>query len=182
MRSFIVCALLVSLPAIVGAQEPPPIAGVTGTLALEGTVEKTYDAANRVIVKATDGIEHLFHFTKRTVVHAANGSDAALNGVSGGSRVVVHYAVDGGEKTAVEVDRIGEGGLRETRGVVTRVDRDAKELSIRLDDGSTETLQLSERAARTVGLDVDDAVTVVVYYADDEGKKVAHYFRRSSPI
>lgn len=173
-----VCALLVSLPAIVGAQEPPPIAGVTGTLALEGTIEKTYDAATTVIVKATDGIEHLFHLAKGTVVHAANGADAALNGVSEGSRVVVHYAVDGGEKTAVEVDRIGEDGLRETRGVVTRVDRDAKELSIRLDDGSTETLHLSERAARTVGLDVHDAATVVVYYVDEDGKKVAHYFKK----
>src|SRR4051812_43405642 len=38
------------------AQEPPPISGVTGTLALEGAVDKTYAGGNAIIVKATDGI------------------------------------------------------------------------------------------------------------------------------
>jgi hypothetical protein len=162
-------------------QEPPPIPGVTGTLALEGTVEKTYAGASAIAIKTASGIEHLFHLTNRTVVHGAAGAETAFNGVTVGSRVVVHYAMNDGAKTAVEVDRIGEDGLCEMEGVVTRVDRRAKQLSIRVADGTHETLQLSERAAKHVGEDIDratDDATVVVYYSEEGGAKVAHYFRR----
>jgi len=157
------------------AQSPPAIPGTTGTIALDGTVEKTYEGANKIIVAAEDGVEHLFHAGKQTEVH---GAESALNGVAAGMHVVVHYTVEGGENTAVEVDRIGGGGLREVRGVVTSVDRDAKRMSIRLADGTTETLQLTDRAAKDVGADVDAAATVVVYYADGDGRKVAHYFAK----
>ena len=172
----LVAVLLLGGPAIGAAQQPPPIAGVTGTVALEGTVDKAYAGANAIVVKAADGIEHLFHFTKRTVVHGAAATDEAFNGLEAGTRVVVHYAVEAGGTTAVEVDRIGDDGMREMRGVVTRVDRGAKRLSIGLADGSNETLQLSECAARDVGQDVGDAATVVVYYTDEGGRKLAHYF------
>ena len=166
------------------AQEPPPIPGVTGTLALEGTVDKTYAGANAIAVTTANGIRHLFHLTQRTVVHGAAESEAALTGVTVGSRVVVHYAMNDGEKTAVEVDHVAADGLHEMKGVVTRVDRGAKQLSIRLADGLSETLQLSDRAAKDVGKDIDRAAddsTVVVYYAEEAGGKVAHYFRRVDP-
>jgi hypothetical protein len=174
--------LLFGLPTLRAIQETPP---VTGTIALEGTVNKTYAAANTIIVKTMDGVEHLFHFTRRTVVHGAKDTgDAAFSGLVDGSRVVVHYAVDGADKTAVEVDRIDESGLRVMEGVVTRIDREGKTLAIRLADGSTETLRLSERAAGTVGKDVDraaeDSAKVIVYYADEAGHRVAHYFRKIS--
>jgi hypothetical protein len=172
-----VTALILRGAALPQAQAPPPIAGVTGTLALEGTVDKTYAGANAIVVKATDGIEHLFHLTKRTMLHGGDEADSAFRGLTEGTRVIVHYAVNGGEQTAVEVDRLGRGGLREMRGVVTRVDRNAKRLSIRLADGKTETLQLTDRASRDVGEEVGNAATLVVYYANDGGRKVAHYFR-----
>ncbi len=174
--------LLFGLPTLRAIQEPPP---VRGTVALEGTVNKTYTAANAVIVKATDGVEHLFHLTKRTVVHGTKDTgDAALSGLVEDSRVVVHYAAEGAEKAAVEIDRIDENGLSVMEGVVTRVDRDGRKLSIRLANGSTETLQLSERAASDVGKDVDraanDGAKVIVYYTDEAGKRVAHYFKRTT--
>jgi hypothetical protein len=174
--------LAFGLPAMRAVQEPVP---VTGTIALEGTVNKTYAAAHTIIVKATDGVEHLFHLTSRTVVHGAQDTpDAALTGLKEGSRLVVHYVADGGDTTAVEVDRIGDDGLAAMEGVVTRVDREARTISIRLADGSTETLQLTERAARNVGKDVDGAAVggakVVVYYTDEAGRRVAHYFKRIS--
>ena len=40
--SVIAAGLLFIGGAVVEAQQPPPIGGVTGTTALEGTVEKTY--------------------------------------------------------------------------------------------------------------------------------------------
>jgi hypothetical protein len=74
--------------------------------------------------------------------------------------------------------------LKTVEGVVTHVDRAGRKISIRLEDGSTQTLRLTERAARDVGKDVDraaaDTTRVVVYYADDAGQRVAHYFKRIS--
>src|SRR4051812_34789623 len=160
------------------AQQAPPIPGVNGTLALEGTVDKTYAGANTVVVKTSDGIRHLFHVTKKTAMH---GTQSAFDDLTPGSRVVVHYAVDKGEKTAVEVDRIADDGVRELTGLVTRVDRVARQLTIQLADGSRETLQLSERAATHVGKDIDRMAgsgRVIVYYTEEDGSKVAHYFKK----
>jgi hypothetical protein len=82
------------------------------------------------------------------------------------------------------VDRLGSKGLKTVEGVVTRVDREGRKISIRLADGSTQTLRLSDRAATDVGKDVDraavDTTRVVVYYANEAGQRVAHYFKRIS--
>jgi len=188
MRDRTIAALSLVLGGIVaapsafgGGQEPPPIPGETGTIALDGTVAKTYAGIHAIAVKTADGIEHLIHLTSRTAVHGVNDTTDALNGLSEGTRVVVHYAPAAGDATAVEVDRIASDGLHEMHGVVTHVDRPAKRLTIRLEDGSTETLRLSDRAARNSGRDVRDASTVVVYYLDEDGDKVAHYFKAVRP-
>jgi hypothetical protein len=175
-------ASLLALPALHAGQEPPP---VKGSIALEGTVDQEYKAANTVIVKTIDGIRHLFHLTGKTVVHGSESAGAeALRGLEAGSTVVVHYTAVAGEQTALEVDRLGDKGLKTMDGVVTRVDRDGRKISIRLADGSTQTLRLTERAATDVGKDVDraaaDTTRVVVYYANEAGQRVAHYFKRIS--
>jgi thioredoxin reductase len=148
-------------------------------------VEQEYKGANTVVVKTMDGIRHLFHLTGKTVVHGGESAGAeALRGLGAGSTVVVHYLVDGGEQTAIEVDRLDHEGLKTMEGVVTRVDRAARTISIRLADGSTQTLRLTDRAATDVGKDVDraaaDSTRVVVYYANEAGQHVAHYFKRIS--
>jgi len=138
-----------------------------------------------VIVKTVDGIRHLFHMTGETAVHgsAAAGADT-LAGLEAGSRIVVHYTTKAGQQTALEVDRLDAKGLKTMEGVVSRVDRAGREMSIRLSDGSTQTLRLTDRAATDVGREVDsaaaDATRVVVYYADEAGQRVAHYFKRIS--
>src|SRR3979409_503555 len=125
--SALVAALLLAGTAIAGGQQPPPINGVTSTIALEGTVDKTYKGVNTIAVKTADGIRHLLHFTTRTVVHGGKAAGAdALNGLEDGSRVVVHYTAEGDTKTAHEVDRIAKDGLKAMNGVITKVDRDAK--------------------------------------------------------
>jgi hypothetical protein len=177
--------LLLGGTAVSAGQQPPPIGGVTGTIALEGTVQKTYEGAHGVVVKTVDGIEHLFHLTERTVVHggAAAGNDA-LRGLHEGSEVVVHYTAEGDKKTAHEVDRIGEDGLKTIEGVVTKVDRGARTMSIRLADGSRQTLRLTDRAASDAGENIEAAAAakakVVVYFNDEAGRRVVHYFKRIS--
>jgi hypothetical protein len=181
--SVVVAGLLLTGTALFAGQQPPPINGVTGTIALEGTVDKIYQAGNTVTVKTADGVRHLLHFTERTVVHGSKTAGAnALDGLEDGSRVVVHYTADGEAKTAHEVDRIAKDGLKTMNGVVTQVDRDAKTISIRLADGSVQILRLTERAASDVSKDIDGAAAgtakVVVYYTDEAGHRVAHYFKR----
>jgi hypothetical protein len=170
-------AALLALQRLEAGQQPPP---VNGTIALEGTVDQTYKAANTVIVKTVDGVRHLFHLTGKTAVHGAD----ALRGLEVGSTVVVHYTAAAGEQTALEVDRLDAKGLKTLEGVVTRVDRAGRKISIRLGDGTTQTLRLTDRAASDAAKDIDraaaDAATVVVYYADEAGQRVAHYFKRIS--
>jgi hypothetical protein len=43
------------------AQAPPPIDGVTGTIAPEENVEETYGGIHAVAVRAFDGVKHFFH-------------------------------------------------------------------------------------------------------------------------
>jgi hypothetical protein len=177
----LVCGAALLVPPVVRAEQqpPPPIQGVTGTIALEGTVDETSEAGKTVIVKTVDGLRHLFHVTEKTIVHGSAAADAdSLRGLDAGSRIVVHYTANAEEQTALEVDRLGDKGLKTMEGVVSRVDRAGRTMSIRLADGTTQTLRLTDRAAADVGRDIDSAATVVVYYADEEGKQVAHYFKR----
>jgi hypothetical protein len=183
--SVIVVGLLLIKTAVPAGQQQPPINGVTGTIALEGTVKETSEGAHTVVVKTVDGIEHLFHVTERTVVHGGRAAgDHALRGLEEGSSVVVHYTAEGDKKTANEVDRIAADGLKTVEGVITKVDRGAKTISIRLADGSRQTLRLTERAASDVGKDLDGAASgtkvAIIYFNDETGRRVAHYFKRLS--
>ena len=75
-----VVVLLLGIAAAGTAQTPPPIPGETGTLALEGTMKTFYGGVNAIIVKSADGVEHLFHFTKRNGGAWRHRADAAFNG------------------------------------------------------------------------------------------------------
>ena len=160
-------------------QPPRPTPLIVGSIGLDGTIDKFENGTKHVVVKAADGIRHVFRLTGRTAVHGANTTAEDVSaGVDVGSHVVVHYVTEGGEKTAVEVDRVGENGLRALQGVVTYVDRGARTLAVHLADGSSMTLHLTERAAKDAGRDVKRTDKVVVYYADEGGKHVAHFFEK----
>jgi hypothetical protein len=184
----VVGAVAVAVTGVAGAstaQQPPPIHGVTGTIATEGTIQETYEGANKVLVKTADGLERLFHLKGRSTVHSGDAAgDEALRGLKKGTSVVVHYTTEGENLTAEEIDRLGDEGLRQVEGVVTGVNRSDRTISIRLADGTRQTLRLSERAAADVGKEIDRAgdgtAKVIVYYKDEAGQRVAHYFKRVS--
>jgi hypothetical protein len=160
------------------AQAPPP---VEGTVALEGSMKKFYRAANVVVVTTVDGVEHVYHFARDLVVHGGRGPGVdALEGLREGSTVVVHYAPDGTQQTAREIDVIGDQALKVTEGVVTRLDRRRQQITIRYNGGQMETFRLTERAAAEAPKDTDvpPAGKVAIYYSDDRGQKVAHYFKK----
>ena len=164
------------------AQSPPP---VQGTMALEGTMKKVYAAANTVIVTTIDGVEHVVHFTKDLLVHGAKSTGVdALQGLREGSTVVVHYTMQSSEAAAQEIDHIGDEGLKVTEGTVTSVDRRRKQITIRFENGTSETFRLTDRAAAEAGGDAEPTATgatrVTVYYSDEAGHKVAHFFKKTS--
>jgi hypothetical protein len=172
------------IPISVTAQTPPPIPGHTGTIALEGTVKQLYRAANTIVVGTIDGVERVLHYTRALIVHGATGDAGGLRGLREGSSVVVHYSMEGTSEAAHEIDRLGDEGLKTTEGVVTRIDRAHKEITIKFADGTRETLQLTDRAAVDAGNDVGRATAgttkVIVYYSDKAGHKVAHFFKKIS--
>jgi len=94
-----------------------------------------------------------------------------------GTKVVVHYRINGGEESVEEIDE----GLKITEGVVVRLDRRHKRITLKRGDGTTETLRLTDRAISEADEGIADAggVSVAVYYSDESGHKVAHYVRKT---
>jgi len=161
----IVCALLV-VGSVTPAQQPPPIPGVTGTLAPEGCAgDKAKEGAHTAIAGAADAIRHLFQRRKGDA-HDPESTDQStdvLKDFTNGTHVVVHYVAD------------AAGEPRERTGVVTQVDRKRKAIQIRFADGTGETLQLST----AVATDADNALTAdaLVYHTSQNGQRLVHYFR-----
>ena len=104
-----------------------------------------------------------------------HGGKDPLSDLKPGTTVVIHYSAD---NTAQEIDRIGPEGLSTTEGIVTKIDRSNKEITIRYDNGKTEKLKLTDRAAADVGKNIGEDTRIVVYYSDDAGGKVTHYFKK----
>ena len=96
----------------------------------------------------------------------------AAHGVTEGSKVAVHYTVEGGKETAHEVDKIGDDGLKTTDGTVSHIDRGAKTIAVKTSDGTEQTFHLTDRAAKDTGKDVaegaDKSAKVTVYYTAEE--------------
>ena len=151
--------------------------------AVVATVKAVDKGTKTVVVKTADGAEHSFHFVGRTVAHGAEatakGSKDAFQGMNEGDDVIVHYTVKGADKTAEEVDHIGKDGLKMSVVVVKSVDHGAKTVTVKTAEGGEETYHLTVRAAKETGKGLDKAGKVTVYYSEDAGKRVAHYFKQS---
>ena len=69
MRAFTVvqlCGLVVLGGSPLRAQTPPPIHGVTGTIATDATIKSEHKAANTILVKTEDGVEHAYRAGARS--------------------------------------------------------------------------------------------------------------------
>jgi len=155
--------------------------------AVEGTVKKVDAGTKTVVVATADGTEHTVHFVKKTSVHGWDASDAGakdgMHGVKEGSHVVVHYTVNGSEKTAQEMDRVGDGGLKVAQGTVSAIDRGGKTLAVKTADGAEAMYKITDHAVVDAGKDtgktVEKASKVTVYYTEEGGKKVVHFFKNN---
>jgi hypothetical protein len=154
---------------------------------LVGEVIKLDGATKTAVVKAGDGTEHTLHFLGKTAVHGAQASEAgakdAFHGLKEGTQVAVHYTAKGSRETAEEVDNIGKDGLKTSDVTVTHIDRGAKTMAVKTANGTEETYRLTDRAAKDAGKDIEagseKSAKVTVYYTEEGGHKVAHFFKKA---
>jgi hypothetical protein len=147
---------------------------------IEGRVTKFYRGVNTLVVTTVDGVQHVYRFAKGLVVHGGAGSGDTLDTLHEGATVVVHYRIEGTEQSAEEIDRVTDG-LKISEGVVVRLNRRRREITLKFANGTTETLRLTDRAASEAAEDIGPggSTRVTVYYSDESGQKVAHYFRKT---
>src|SRR5665213_2865403 len=149
--------------------------------AVEGSVKAIDKAAKTVAVKTADGTVYTVHFVGRTMEHGAeataHGAKDAFLSMTEGDEVVVHYTEKGAVKTAQEVDHIGKEGLKMSEGAVKSVDRGAKTVTLKTADGAEDTYHLTADATRETAKGLDKAGKVTVYYSEEGGRKIAHFFR-----
>lgn len=154
--------------------------------AVHGVVTKVDSGAKTIAVKTEDGTEHTIHYVDKTVVRGADatatGAKDTWHGISTGSEVVAHYTVKGTEKTGVEIDKLGKDGLKSVDGTVTKVGKDGKTVVVKSADGTEHAFEVAghdtEVAAKDIGKGADKAGKVTVYYTEDAGKKIAHFFKK----
>jgi hypothetical protein len=68
--------------------------------------------------------------------------------------------------------------------VVTTLDRGRQKITVTYENGKTEVFQLTQRAAAEAPQNADLASTpgarVVIYYTNEKGQKVVHFFKKVS--
>jgi hypothetical protein len=162
--------------------------------ALAGAVTKIDKTGKTIAIKATDGSEQVFRYTERTAIRTTGESThAAKMGAldtyfagKEGTRVVVRYMGKGSDKTATMVEDFGKDALKTGRGTVTHVDRAARTVAIKTDDGAEATYKLGSdavvetdhgvvRGSRYLAKEGDK---VAVHYTEDAGDKIVHFFQK----
>jgi hypothetical protein len=175
MRFFLASALALACVGF-GAFAADDVAG-----AVVVSVKAIDRGAKTAAVKTAEGTEYTIHFAGSTIEHGAKatatGSKDAFQGLKEGDEVIIHYTEKGAVKTADEVDHIGKDGLKASVIAVKSVDRGAKTVTVKTADGAEETYHLTDRAMKETAKGVGKAGKVTIYYTDDAGKKIAHYFK-----
>jgi hypothetical protein len=122
--------------------------------AVSGTVKKIDSGTKTVVVKTADGTEETYHYAKKTTVHGAEDTAA-------GTKDALH-------------------GLKEGK----TIDRGAKTLTVKTADGAEETYHIADHAVRDtakgIGEGTEKTAKVTVYYTEEGGKKVAHFFKKAA--
>jgi hypothetical protein len=155
-------ALLCALPLSsrsAAAQGAPPIHGVTGTVATDGTIDSEHAAGHAI----AEGAARVVKGAKKVIPHGAKGTNQnPLDSYSEGRRVVLQETAAGDREAP-----------KATEGVVIDVNRRRSQITVRFADRKTQTLRLIDPAAAGG----DAATAVVVSYTDATGARIAHDFK-----
>jgi hypothetical protein len=144
------------------AQQPPPIQGVTGTIATETSIDETTAAGHGILAK----VKRVLHLNGPSTVPSGDAAgEEALSGLKKGTRVVVSDAAK---------------SVKEVAGSVVALNLADRTISVRLSDDSIQTLRLSDEAAADADAVSDVGAKVIVYYRNESGQRVAKHFKRVS--
>jgi hypothetical protein len=145
---------------------------------VHGTVTKVDSATKTVVVKSADGTEHAIKVTGDTTY---KGTKEGFDGFKKGTEVVVRTTGKGAEETGVEIGKVGKDSLKVTKGTITKIDEGTKTVVVKTADGTEKTFEYTGNAGKDVGKDVgkgtEKSAKVTVYYTEEAGKKVAHFFK-----
>jgi hypothetical protein len=175
----IVAINVVGAADVRAAQQPPPIHGVTGTIATDETVEDVHEVGRGILGK----VARLFRWRRSVAPSGDEAGEETFAGLNTGTAVVVQNTTAGENPTAEELDRRDDEGVKRVEGVITAVNRRDRTISIRLADGTRQTLRLSDGAADGADKVVDRAgvgARVIVFVKGEAGERIVHYFKRVS--
>jgi hypothetical protein len=145
---------------------------------VHGTVTKVDSATKTVVVKSADGTEHAIKVTGDT---AYKGTKEGFDGIKEGTEVVARTTGKGAEETGLEIGKVGKDSLKVTKGTITKIDEGTKTVVVKTADGTEKTFEYTGNAGKDVGKAVgkgtEKSAKVTVYYTDEAGKKIAHFFR-----
>jgi hypothetical protein len=128
----------------------------------------------------------VLHVVSDTVVYGADEAGKltkyAWRDLKEGTEVAAHYTKRGTKDAALEIDKLGDEGLKESRGALVRLDQAAKTVVVTTARGAEETFRMTDHAAKSLAKHVakgtEKGTKVTVYYAEDGGRKVVHFFER----
>jgi hypothetical protein len=178
LKRTVVCAgLLLGAASVAGAQGrglTVPTIGITGAWGTRQGMAKQYDAVHELVAGAAEGV--------RRAADALTGGPASgpeeLRGLREGTTVLVRYSSDSVLQPGQRAAAMEDSSVTLTEGMVTRVKPGRGEVEIQL-NGRTERLRLGNYADSKEPAGTG-AETVVVYFPDENGQRVAHYFTRVS--
>ena len=108
------------------------------------------------------------------------GTKEGFDGLKEGSEVVARSTARGAEETADDLGKVGKDGMEITKGTVTKIDKDTKTVIVKSADGTEKTFDYSGQAAEDIGKAAgkgsEKVAKVTVYYTEEAGKKIAHFF------
>ena len=145
----LLCALPLSSRPASAQQPPPPIQGVTGTIATEGTIDAEHKAAHTI----AEGAAYVVDSVKKILPGGKGTKQNPLDDFAEGSRVILR-----------DVAKVDGESPATTEGVVVDVNHRKNQITIRLADKKTETLRVATP---------DATADVVVSYTDNTGAKIA---------
>ena len=167
LGTLVICTILAAVVCI--AQDVVSV--------VHGTITKVDKATKTVVVKTADGTEHTIKVTGDT---AYKGTKEGLDGLKEGSEVVARTTGKGLDETGVEIGKIGKDSVRVTKGTIVKVDQGTKTVVVKTADGTEKTFDFTETAGKdmgkAVGAGTEKGAKVTVYYTEESGKKIAHFF------
>lgn len=151
---------------------------------IHGNISKFEISQQKImVVTLRDGSTRTLEFADNTKVlgveMGAAGSNSDFKGLSVGSEVVVHYREDGWP-TTYEIYKVGKEGLKYLDGTITKVDKNAMTVVVKATDGTMHTFDVwsgdKDNIAKQLEKYAEKSKTVTVYFTEDNGKKIAHFF------